>query len=234
MLIGNGYLPGHAQFALELIRSEPALRGLFAHRRADLYRCSRRRPRATMTGMSLGPLPRAAVYCAADPHATAMLVDDGRIAWLGAAPTRRPPTAVVDLDGALVTPAFVDAHVHATDTGLALRGLDLSGARSAAEVLDAVAAFAATAGRPTRSCSGTAGTSRPGPTSTPPTAAELDRAGGGRRVYLSQASVHSALCSSAAAGRRAARDRGRAGVRRVGLGAASRPTTRCGRSRWAR
>jgi L-erythro-3,5-diaminohexanoate dehydrogenase len=32
MLIGNGYLPGHADFALELLREEPAVRRLFEER----------------------------------------------------------------------------------------------------------------------------------------------------------------------------------------------------------
>lgn len=32
MLIGNGYLPGHAEFALDLLRSEPAVRALFEAR----------------------------------------------------------------------------------------------------------------------------------------------------------------------------------------------------------
>ena len=32
MLIGNGYLPGHATFALDLLRSEPAVRALFEDR----------------------------------------------------------------------------------------------------------------------------------------------------------------------------------------------------------
>jgi L-erythro-3,5-diaminohexanoate dehydrogenase len=32
MLIGNGYLPGHAEYALDLVRSEPALRRLFTER----------------------------------------------------------------------------------------------------------------------------------------------------------------------------------------------------------
>jgi L-erythro-3,5-diaminohexanoate dehydrogenase len=34
MLIGNGYLPGHAGFALDLYRGEPGVRTLFAHRLA--------------------------------------------------------------------------------------------------------------------------------------------------------------------------------------------------------
>jgi L-erythro-3,5-diaminohexanoate dehydrogenase len=36
MLVGNGYVPGHAEFALDLVRTEPAVRNLFAQRlRAD-------------------------------------------------------------------------------------------------------------------------------------------------------------------------------------------------------
>jgi L-erythro-3,5-diaminohexanoate dehydrogenase len=32
MLVGNGYVPGHAQLALDLIRAEPSVRGLFQRR----------------------------------------------------------------------------------------------------------------------------------------------------------------------------------------------------------
>jgi L-erythro-3,5-diaminohexanoate dehydrogenase len=32
MLIGNGYVPGHAQFALQLLRTEPGVRALFEGR----------------------------------------------------------------------------------------------------------------------------------------------------------------------------------------------------------
>jgi L-erythro-3,5-diaminohexanoate dehydrogenase len=35
MLIGNGYLPGHAAFALDLLRAEAGVRDLFAHRLGD-------------------------------------------------------------------------------------------------------------------------------------------------------------------------------------------------------
>jgi L-erythro-3,5-diaminohexanoate dehydrogenase len=34
MLVGNGYVPGHADYALELLRSEPGVRGLFEGRLA--------------------------------------------------------------------------------------------------------------------------------------------------------------------------------------------------------
>jgi predicted amidohydrolase YtcJ len=135
-------------------------------------------------------------YSAADPRATAMLVRGGRIAWLGASGDAPAADVVVDLDGALVTPAFVDAHVHATDTGLALSGLDLSAARSAQDVLDAVAVFAEA--RPVGAVvHGHGWDESTWADQRPPSAEELDKAAGGRRVYLSQASVHSALCSSA-------------------------------------
>ncbi|RYE78292.1 MAG: zinc-binding alcohol dehydrogenase, partial [Myxococcales bacterium] len=29
MIVGNGYVPGHAELALDLVRSEPAVRRLF-------------------------------------------------------------------------------------------------------------------------------------------------------------------------------------------------------------
>jgi L-erythro-3,5-diaminohexanoate dehydrogenase len=32
MLVGNGYVPGHADLTLELLRREPALRRLFEQR----------------------------------------------------------------------------------------------------------------------------------------------------------------------------------------------------------
>jgi predicted amidohydrolase YtcJ len=136
------------------------------------------------------------IYSAAVPGATALLMRGDRIAWLGADDEAPDADQVIELEGALVTPAFVDAHVHATDTGITLAGLDLSATRSAAEVLDAVAAFAA----------GLAGDAvvlghgwdeSTWASQVPPNAGELDRAGGGRMVYLSQASIHSALCSSA-------------------------------------
>jgi hypothetical protein len=135
-------------------------------------------------------------YSAAEPSATAMLVRDGRIAWLGQDADAPPAGATVDLAGALVTPAFVDAHQHATDTGLAFDGLDLSGVRSARELLDVVAAFAAT--RPADGLvHGHGWDESTWADQTLPGADALERAAGGRRVYLSQASVHSALCSTA-------------------------------------
>ncbi|MZE77916.1 amidohydrolase family protein, partial [Streptomyces sp. SID5475] len=87
------------------------------------------------------------VHSPADPFATAMVVERGRVAWVGSEGAADAfadgVDEVVRLDGALVTPAFTDAHVHLTATGLALTGLDLSGARGLTEALDLVRAHAA-------------------------------------------------------------------------------------------
>ncbi|WP_433089670.1 amidohydrolase [Dactylosporangium sp. CA-052675] len=137
------------------------------------------------------------VHTPADPSATALLTDGDRIAWLG--PDADAPAGadrVVDLAGALVTPAFVDAHVHITATGLTLQGLDLTGARSAGDVLDAVAAHAAAL--PVDAVVIGHGWDESGwADQRTPSAGELDRAGGGRAVYLSRTCVHAALVSTA-------------------------------------
>ncbi|MFG1656680.1 amidohydrolase [Micromonospora chersina] len=136
------------------------------------------------------------LHCPADPSATALLVRDGRIAWLGADADAPAADRVVELGGALVTPAFVDAHVHATDTGLALSGLDLSAVRSASGLLEAVGAFAAALPADAVVLGhGWDESSWAEPAL--PDAAALGRAAGGRKVYLSQASIHSALVSAA-------------------------------------
>ncbi len=66
----------------------------------------------------------------------ALLVDGDRIGWVGAENSSPDGAAhTVDLRGALVTPAFVDAHVHCTAAGLALTGLNLRPATSLREAL---------------------------------------------------------------------------------------------------
>ena len=74
------------------------------------------------------------VYSTAARDATALLVDGADVAWIGddIAARALQVDVTVDLDGALVTPAFVDSHVHTTDAGLALSGLDLAGIDSPA------------------------------------------------------------------------------------------------------
>jgi len=150
-------------------------------------------------------LRNGAIYTPADPFATAMVVEDGAVAWVGsegaADAQAEAVDRVIDLDGALVTPAFVDAHIHATSAGLALTGLDLSGCASRLEALDRIAGYAAALPDDavvlgTGWDETTWDRAAPGGQRTP-TKAELDRAAGGRRAYLSRVDVHSALVSSA-------------------------------------
>ncbi|HEV2780281.1 MAG TPA: amidohydrolase family protein [Actinophytocola sp.] len=126
------------------------------------------------------------------PHATALLVRDGVVEWVGHDPDR-PADEIVDLDGALVTPAFVDAHVHSTSAGLLRTGLDLTGCRSMAELLARVRDRSA----PGALVWGHGWDETAWPEGRPPTRAELDEASGGAAVYLSRIDVHSALVSTA-------------------------------------
>lgn len=140
------------------------------------------------------------VHSPADPFATAMVVERGQIAWVGsegAADAFADGVAeVVDLEGALVTPAFTDAHVHTTATGLALTGLDLSDAPSLEAALALVRDFAAA--RPAdRVLLGHGWDAARWPGGRPPTRAELDEAAGGRPLYLSRIDVHSAVVTTA-------------------------------------
>jgi predicted amidohydrolase YtcJ len=134
-----------------------------------------------------------------DPGATAMLVVDDTLVWAGRDDDARQHVdvahSVVDLENALVTPAFVDAHVHATSTGIALQGLDLSQTRSLADCLAQVEAF----GRRARGgvVLGHGWDETTWPEHRAPTRQELDRASYGGVVYLSRIDVHSAVVSSA-------------------------------------
>ncbi|MFQ6172431.1 amidohydrolase [Oryzobacter sp. R7] len=143
------------------------------------------------------------------PAATALVVgDDGTVAWLGdeggASAHADGVDAVVDLDGALVLPGFVDAHAHVSHTGLGLRGVDLAGTRTVTEALDLVADAARRGrGRPVfahgwQEQDWTGGR--------PMTRRELDRASAGGVVYASRVDGHSAVVSSALAAASGAAD----------------------------
>lgn len=139
------------------------------------------------------------IHSPATPGATAMAVEDGKIAWVGGDDEGRTRFGAaaqqVRLSGALVTPAFVDSHVHATGAGLALRGLDLSDCRSLAECLAAVRAFAAA--DPGQPVWGDGWEETGWPEHRPPNRSEVDAVAGGAAVYLSRVDGHSALVSSA-------------------------------------
>lgn len=140
------------------------------------------------------------VYSPADPFATAMVVDGGTVAWIGSEGAADGfadgVDEVVHLNGALVTPAFTDAHVHATATGLAMTGLDLSAAGDLAEALARVAAYAEA--HPThRVLLGHGWDASRWPAGRAPSRVELDAAAGGRPLYLTRADMHSAAVTTA-------------------------------------
>ena len=120
-----------------------------------------------------------------------VLIDGDRIEWVGADPADAPAfDRSVDLGGAWITPAFCDAHVHATATGLAQTGLDLSAATGPDDVLDRLRRFAPEAGAVIL------GNGWDDFAWTPrrlPTAGELRDAAGGRTVLLTRVDAHSCL-----------------------------------------
>ncbi|MFI5954238.1 amidohydrolase [Cryptosporangium sp. NPDC051539] len=138
------------------------------------------------------------IYSPADPFATALLVDGDRVLFVGSDDAADAAAfgadEVVDLEGALVAPGFVDAHVHATQTGLTLVGLDLAGLPTLTAALDALAAFAST--HP-GAILGHGWDETAWPEGRAPSVRELERAAGaGRLVYLSRVDVHSAVASA--------------------------------------
>ena len=137
-----------------------------------------------VTDVTVGDRPGRAVH-----------VDDGRIAWVGAAGDAPSADRMVAGEGALLTPAFVDAHVHATATGLALGGLDLHSSSSVAGAVREVAAHAAAA--PTGIVLGTGWDETGWPEGRGLTRADLDAVVGDRPAYLARVDVHSATVSTA-------------------------------------
>lgn len=137
------------------------------------------------------------VYAPRDPFATALLTQGGTIAWIGDDDAARAYAddvdEVVHLRGALVAPAFVDAHVHLTALGLSLGSVDLSGCRDADDLLARVKAAAGGTG--VLLGRGWDETRWSDPRL--PSRAALDAAAGGRPVYLTRVDEHSALVSSA-------------------------------------
>jgi predicted amidohydrolase YtcJ len=143
------------------------------------------------------------VHAPAVPAASALVVDGRSIAWVGpeeeADRYEGGVDEVVVLDGALVTPGFVDAHVHLSQTGAGLRGVDLGTARSATEALTRIETHVRTSdGRPVFAPNWEE-VGWPG--RAPMTMLELDRAGGGALVYALRIDGHSAVISSALAAR---------------------------------
>ena len=139
----------------------------------------------------------ARVYAPGAP--TAVVVVDGVIGYLGndlGAEAIAPDAVVLNCAGRLLAPAFVDAHLHAVQTGQKLAGVDLSEADSREAVLAAVEEYLR--GHPaTTVVFGHGWDERHWPDPRPPHRQELDRACGPIPVYLARVDVHSAVVSTA-------------------------------------
>ena len=82
------------------------------------------------------------------PWADAVAVDGARIAAVGSSAEVRKlagaATRVIDAHGAMVVPGFTDAHVHFIDGGFALQSVKLRDAKTKAEFVQRIAAYAKT------------------------------------------------------------------------------------------
>ncbi len=129
----------------------------------------------------------------------ALRIRDGRIVALvpGGEVEASPGDEVVDLAGAHVLPGLIDAHVHVAGYGAALEQVDLTGARSWAEVVRRAADAAAD--RPVSEwIEGRGWDQNLWSPSTFPDRRELDQALLGRRVLLRRVDGHAAVASAAA------------------------------------
>ncbi len=123
--------------------------------------------------------------------ARAVLVRGSRVVWVGDDPDLAPEHRDhVDLEGCVLGPAFVDAHVHLTPTGLSETGLDLSPVTSGEELLRAVRTFADQ--HTGRVIWGQGFDPHRFPDELP-TPEDLARVAAGRAVYLSRIDGHASL-----------------------------------------
>ena len=138
------------------------------------------------------------IYAPDHPGATAVVTNGRLISYVGSDEQARrlaPRQAEIDLRGRLLTPAFVDAHVHLIQTGQVMAGLGLHDVRSRDDAVERVAAYARH--HPdAQVIIGHGWDERAWPEPLPPTRTDLDRAAGGIAVYLARVDVHSAVVSS--------------------------------------
>jgi predicted amidohydrolase YtcJ len=149
-------------------------------------------------------LHNARIYTVDDaqPTATALAVRDGWFVEVGATEEllrRHPSSRRIDAEGRTVVPGFIDAHAHLHALGHSLRRADLSGAASAAEVVERLVTFAEERNRPEEAWlrghgwNETDWTDRQAPSRT-----MLDTAFPNRPVWLTRADIHAGWANTAA------------------------------------
>ena len=141
------------------------------------------------------------IYTGVDaaPPAEALLVRDGRIAWVGSErdqPTVPSTVPTIDLDGAALFPGFTDGHAHLDGIGWREMTLNLEGSASVAEAMARLTAWAED--HPEGPIVGRGWIETHWPEGRFLTAADLDAAAPGRVVLLGRADGHAVVASSAA------------------------------------
>ena len=135
---------------------------------------------------------------AAQPTAEVVLVQDGRIAYVG--PAAGAPEVdyaeTLDLQGATMFPGFTDGHAHLDGIGWRELTLNLEGSASVAEAMARLAAWAEE--NPEGPIVGRGWIETHWPEARFLTAADLDAAAPGRTVLLSRSDGHAVVASSAA------------------------------------
>lgn len=135
---------------------------------------------------------------AAQPTAEVVLVQDGRIAYVG--PAAGAPEVdyaeTLDLLGATMFPGFTDGHAHLDGIGWRELTLNLEGSASVAEAMARLAAWAEE--NPEGPIVGRGWIETHWPEARFLTAADLDAAAPGRIVLLSRSDGHAVVASSAA------------------------------------
>ncbi|GGY40425.1 amidohydrolase [Streptomyces omiyaensis] len=119
----------------------------------------------------------------------------GRVVGVDEAVTSLPAREVVDLQGATVLPGFIDSHVHLSWAGLKARTPSIAGLTRVEEVLRAVEEAATRGGGPGSWVA--IGGYDQRVLGRHLTAAELDRVGHGRRIFLMHDSGHACVVNTA-------------------------------------
>ncbi|NJC40281.1 hypothetical protein GGQ87_000539 [Brevundimonas alba] len=140
------------------------------------------------------------IYTGVDgaPPAQTVIVDDGRIRYVGPATAfaSGPDTVVIDLKGAALFPGFTDGHAHLDGIGWRELTLNLEGSASVAEAMARLSDWAQA--HPAGPIIGRGWIETSWPEARFLTAADLDAAAPGRVVLLQRADGHAVVASSAA------------------------------------
>lgn len=141
------------------------------------------------------------IYTGVDaaPTAEAVLVRDGRIAWVGALrdqPAVSTDVPTVDLKGAALFPGFTDGHAHLDGIGWRELTLNLEGSASVADAMARLTAWASA--HPEGPIVGRGWIETRWPEARFLTASDLDAAAPGRVVLLGRADGHAVVASTPA------------------------------------